>query len=224
MSKTTNQITTLENNNLTQAEIQKRLAPYTTLEIPNPLDLSFEEPKKYGNYTRIEKGENRLRILSEGIFGVEYWEETEETDQQTGKPKQKPVRRPIEEEAQLPTSESSRFIALFVWNYKAERVQIFPTTKRGIIKGLRYLIDNKSWGDPTKYDICITKTQTDPNKILTVEYNVTPVSMTDLDPEIAKEWQSSGFNRNDLLLMFEGLDPFECQRQAKEEENKAINN
>jgi hypothetical protein len=50
-----------------------------------------------------------------------------------------------------------------------------------------------------------------------VEYSVSPKPKTVLDPEIAKEWQESGFNRNALLLLFAGIDPFEYQRKAKEQ-------
>jgi len=215
--------TTLKNqppttNNLTNVkeEIQTLLAPYKALDIANPLDPNFEEPIRYGNYARIEEGDNRFRILSEGIFGIEYW--TEVTDPETGKTKNKPTRRPITEIPSLETIDWSYFYAFFVWSYKADKIQILPTAKRGVVKGLKTLINNSKWGDITQYDICITRRKTDPSDIKSVEYTVTPEPKVILDPEIAENWENSKFNRHALYMLFEGLDPFEYARMAKVQE------
>jgi hypothetical protein len=214
MSKINNQIATQDSRKI--IEIHEIVAPYQDLEIPNPLDPNFEEPKKYGDYVRLEEGNNSFRILSEGIIGCEYW--TEEFDQETKKIKKKPNRKPINEIPSLPTNEWNYFQAFFVWCYKANKIQILCTTKRGIAKGLKTLINNQKWGEITEYDICITRKQTDPNDIKSVEYTVNPEPPALLDPEINQQWQDSGFNRNALYLLFAGLDPFEYQRIIKEQE------
>lgn len=214
---------TLTNNNETitttsKDQIAFLLQDLKTLPIPDPLTSSFEEPKRYGNYTRLEEGQNILRILSEGIMGVEYW--TEETDEE-GRLRRKPIRQPLEQATSLTTTDWSYFYAFFVWNYKAQKIQIFSTAKRGIIKGLKSITKNPKWGQPTGYDICITKIQTDPSDIKSVEYTVTPEPKDILDPEIKQTWENSQFNRNALLLLFVGKDPFELRRQHQEDERKA---
>jgi hypothetical protein len=181
---------------------------------PNPLTPEFKEPAKYGDYTRIENGENTLRILSDGIVGCEYW--IEAFDQESGKMKNKPIRRPLEEATSLEVSEWSFFYAFFVWNYKAKKIQIFSTTKRGVIKGLRTLINNQKWGDVSTYDISITRTQTDPTDAKSVEYTVTPEPKAVLDPEIATKWEQLGVDRSSLFLLFEGLDPFTILREQEQ--------
>lgn len=201
-------------NNLTN--VKALLAPYTALDIANPLDPDFKEPPRYGDYTVIELGDNRLRILSEGIFGVEYW--TKITDPESRQVKNKPTRRPIAEIPTLETPDWSYFQAFFVWNYKARKIQIFSTTKRGIVKGLKKAINSEKWGDITKYDISIGKDQKNSNGAIRVEYSVTPEPPTVLDPEIAEKWKKSNFNHHALYMLFEGLDPFEYARMAKVEE------
>jgi hypothetical protein len=202
--------------------IKDLLAPYITLEIPNPLNPQFEEPKRYGDYTRLEDGDNVIRILSEGIIGCEYW--TEEFDQASGKSKRKPVRRPITEATTLDCLDWAYFHAFFVWNYKAKKLQILNTAKRGVIKGLKQLAKNAKWGDSTSYDINISRVQTNSTDPMSVEYSVTPEPKAVLDPEIAEKWEASGFTRNDLFLLFEGLDPFELQREARRQEQESIRN
>jgi hypothetical protein len=215
MSKINNQIATQDNSKKI-IEIHEVVAPYQGLEIPDPLDPQFEEPPRYRDYTRLQEGNNNFRILSEGVTGVEYWKE--EFDQETKKMRNKPIRKPISEATTLETPDWAYFQAFFVWNYTAKKIQILSTTKRGIINGLKTLINNQSWGDITQYDICITRRQTDPSKPLSVEYTVNPVPPALLDPEISQQWQDSGFNRNALYLLFAGLDPFEYQRTIKEQE------
>jgi hypothetical protein len=205
-------------NNLTNVkeEIQTLLAPYKALDIANPLDPDFEEPKRYSDYAQIEIGDNRFRVLSEGIFGVEYWTET--LDRKTRKNKKKPIRRPIAEIPALETDDWSYFYAFFVWNYTAQKIQILCTSKRGIVNGLKWSIDNPNWGDITQYDICISKDLKNPKDPKSAEYKVTPKSLTVLDREIAEKWQNSNFNRHALYMLFEGLDPFEYARMAKVQE------
>jgi hypothetical protein len=199
-----------------QLEINRHLQPYQDLAIPNPLSADFTEPVRYGDYTKLEEGENTLRILSEGVIGCEYW--TKVFDPETNSLNNKPVRRPVEEATTLDTLEWSYFYAFFVWNYKAQKIQIFSTSKRGVIKGLLQLSKNPKWGILTEFDICINKIKTSLTDIMSVEYSVTPEPKTVLSEEIINKWQASGFNRNALLLLFAGQDPFEYQRKLKEQQ------
>lgn len=210
MSKNQQPTQTIASTSL-EAQLQNIISRYPAQDVPNPLNPDFEEPKRYKPYTQIEEGDNSLRILSEGIFGVEYWSET--IDPESKKPKNKPTRRPPSEAGSLETDDWSYFYAFFVWNYKTKNIEIFNTAKRGIVKGLRNIINNQKWGDITQYDICITRRQTDKGDPKSVEYSVTPEPKTVLDPKIAKQWEGSGFNRDYLFLLFDGLDPFEVRKQ-----------
>ena len=177
----------------------------------NPLTYGFTEPKKYGDYTRIEEGDNIFRILSGGIFGVEYW--SEEIDANTKQIKKKPNRHLVSEATSLPTLDWSYFYAFYVWSYKANKVQMMVTTKRGILTGLRTIIDNQKWGNPIDFDICISKRLKDPSDVKSAEYRVTPEPKTILDGEILEKWQNSKLTLESLNLLYTNLCPFEELRK-----------
>jgi hypothetical protein len=88
-------------------------------------------------------------------------------------------------------------------------VQILTTTKRGIINGIKNLINKPKWGEITDYDIIITKTLKTPNDPKSAEYSVTPEPKTLLEAEINQKWEQSKQNYKYLTLLYQGLDPFE---------------
>ena len=185
-----------------------------TTNLTNPFTIGFTEPIKYGDYFKIEEGDNLVRVLTPAIIGVEWW--TEEVDKESGKIKKRPNRLPLGLAlSECPVLDWSYFNACYVWNYKAGKVQILSTTKRGIINGLKNLINKPKWGDVMDYDINITKTLKNPNDPKSAEYSVTPEPKGFLEGHIVSKWEESNLSYQSLGLLFEGLDPFEETRQAK---------
>ena len=185
-----------------------------TTNLINPFEIGFTEPIKYSDYFKIEEGDNLVRVLTPAIFGVEWW--TEEVDKESGKIKKRPNRLPLGLAlSECPVLDWSYFNACYVWNYKANKVQIMTTTKRGIINGLKNLINKPKWGDLEDYDINITKTLKNPNDPKSAEYSVTPEPKGFLEGHIVSKWEESNLSYQSLGLLFEGLDPFEETRQAK---------
>ncbi len=118
------------------------------------LPKNYEAPKSEGNYFKFKKGENTFRILSPAVVGWEYWT----TDN-------KPVRA-LEAWEEVPADakrgENGRFQkhfwAFIVWNYEAQKAQIMEITQTTIQNAIGAYVDNRKWGDPTKYDLVITAT------------------------------------------------------------------
>lgn len=181
----------------------------------NPFSVGFSEPIKYGDYLKIEEGDNIIRVLTPAIFGVEWW--TEEIDKESGKIKRKPNRLPLELAlSDCPVLDWSYFNACYVWNYKANKVQILSTTKRGIINGIKNLINKPKWGDVLDYDLNITKTLKNPNDPKSAEYTVTPEPKATIEKEIIEKWQLSKQQYEYLTLLYAGLDPFEKVRAGED--------
>jgi len=123
----------------------------------------MEKPKSSGtDYTRLEVGENRLRIVSEVISGWECWSGEEGS--------RKPIRQQYGFKAsQLddlkvtdndgnPSKDQKQFYACIVWNYGSEQFECW-TPKQASIKNALYALDqDEAWGDPTQYDVIITRT------------------------------------------------------------------
>lgn len=219
--------TTKEIVNVTVVEENEKINPlakYQDTQIDDPLTPEYEEPQRYGDYFRVEKGSNSIRVLSSAIVGCEYWIEQRSED---GTKKMKPIRRPSNEANNLDAAgiEWDYFHAFFIWNYKAHRVQLFSTTKRGIIKGIKKVVQNPKWGKPFSYDLCIDKTQKDTSDNFSVEYSVTPEpieSNQELEKDIKNKWEYWNFDRQTLFMLFEGLDPFEVRREQLKQAKEAM--
>jgi hypothetical protein len=210
--------------NLDNNKVQTREAVEITTKVPkyeylnniiNPFSVGFSEPIKFGDYLKIEEGDNLVRILTPAIIGIEWW--TEELDKESGKIKKRPNRLPLDLAlSDCPVIDWSYFNACYVWNYKAQKVQILSTTKRGIINGIKNLINKPKWGEITDYDINITKTLKTPNDPKSAEYSVTPEPKTMLEDEVLTKWQQSSQCYEYLTLLYQGLDPFEKLRAGED--------
>ncbi len=87
----------------------------------NFLPKNYQAPNASNKYMKLEKGENKIRILSQPILGWEDW--TLE---------QKPVRFRFDKKpaksinAEKPVK---HFWAFIVWNYIDEKIQILQITQ-----------------------------------------------------------------------------------------------
>lgn len=159
----------------------------------NFLPEGYEVPSKDNGYMKLEQGENRFRILSKALLGVEIW--TAE---------RKPVRfRPEEKFEMKPeyTGSPKHFWAFVVWNYQKNQIQILEITQKTIMNAISNLSRNSKWGSPFDYDITIVRT----GDGMETEYSITPDPKEPLDPAIKKEFESLKIN---LEALYESGDPF----------------
>lgn len=115
-------------------------------------------PKGSNRYFKFVDGPNRIRILSTPTIGWEYWN----TD-----PKPKSIRflGKTPPEVKLsdikPDQNGKRTLKHFwvfsVWDYSDDTLKIASITQKTVIEALYGLIKDKGWGDPTGYDITITR-------------------------------------------------------------------
>lgn len=140
--------------------------------------------------------------MSEPILGWRFWETDEEG-------KRKPIRIPMDKPLILgpnADAESTRhFWAFIVWNYKTNSIQIMEITQKGIQKSITALSKDEDWGEPTEYDITITKS----GQMLETEYSVMPNK-----PKVLTDEQKKVFSSKKIRLeaLYEGADPFETER------------
>ncbi len=163
------------------------------------LDNISEEPVKAGKYVRLQDGENRLRLLGGGddgllIFGKEGW---------TGGDDSKQVHR-WDLKAQAPkldfNDDPKVFMAVPVWNYQVEAIQIWNITQATIRAKIRELANDPEWGDPRNYDIKVKK---EGEQMLT-KYEVTPCKEKELTDEVKQKLASTTI---DTKALFDGGDP-----------------
>ncbi|RMD71464.1 MAG: hypothetical protein D6822_02845 [Cyanobacteria bacterium J149] len=156
-----------------------------------------------GSYMKLRKGENKFRILGEGIAGFEWWVVDSEG-------KRRPMRARLTErpkDSELPLDENGEktklkiFLALPVWNYAENQVQILEITQTSIRKALAALEADSDWGDPTQYDLKIVKE----GEGRETTYSVAPTPHKKLDKNILEVYKNTTIN---LEALFDGDNPF----------------
>lgn len=144
------------------------------------------------SYLKLEKGENKLRIISKPVAGWIEWVD------------KVPHRFTLDEQPETTDEENppKKFLAMAVIDHEDGQVKIWEVTQKSIIKAIKALAENPDWGNPFTYDITVTKTGED----LKTKYVVTPSPKKPLAKELVKAAQARPCN---LLALFEGEDPWE---------------
>lgn len=192
------------------------------------LPADYKEPSTE-KFTKIEKGNNTLRILTPAVYGLEYW--TDEVDQEDpGKIKSVSHRVPLNTiipDSELRVNKWGRtdypkiFWAFAVYNIEKDAIQIFQTTTGSIRDGIRNLISNPKWGDPSTYNIVINKTGEDKD----TKYTVNAEPKEELPAEILERFEAKGIKMEAMLT---GENPFgnedEGEQITSEEVDQLMNN
>lgn len=172
------------------------------------LPEDYQAPNSSNNYFKIQQGENRIRILSQPVFGWEDWHD------------KKPVRYRMNEKPNKsfdPKKPIKHFWAFIVFNYREEQVQIMQVTQATIRKSLEALCRDKDWGAPFAYDIKITKS----GEGVDTEYTVNPVPHKPVDEYITKCFKEKPIN---LEALFDNSDPFSPLGERTEMGNVKFSN
>ena len=172
-------------------------------------------------YMKFLEGVNTFRILDKAIIGMEFWKTKEDG-------KRVPVRRKMNEpilkselEVNPKTGEpesAKHFWAMPVWNYKDKQIQILEITQKTLQKAITGYSENPKWGNPTQYDITVTKKGTGKE----TEYLIDHDPKEPIDKEILKQYKEMNIN---LDALYKGENPFaevdslekEIERMGEEE-------
>lgn len=156
------------------------------------LPEDYTAPRAVSFYTKLQEGENRIRILSKTILGWEDWYE------------KKPVRYGMNEKPAKsfdPKKPIKHFWAFVVFNYIENEIQIMQVTQATIRKSLESLCKDADWGAPFGYDIKIIKT----GEGVDTEYAVNPVPHKPVSQDVIDAFNQRPCNLNAL---FANSDPF----------------
>jgi hypothetical protein len=155
-----------------------------------------------GNYTKLEAGENTIRVMSSAIVGYVYWKQ----DDKAVRLRKEPLALP--EDIRVKDGKKDRvkhFWAFVVWNVEARKLQILELTQASIQTAIKAYVQNKKWGDPKGYDITISREGSG----LDTEYTVMANPHTPIDPEAVEAFEAANI---DLTALFDNGDPFAGER------------
>lgn len=121
-----------------------------------PKDYEFKEAGS--DFMKLEDGDNKFRILTDAVIGVEGWKDNKpfrrggpdasitpdevDIDQKYGKPK------------------INTFWAFYVYSYRDEKVMLLQINQKTIQKAIMGYANDADWGHPQEYDLTITRTDT----------------------------------------------------------------
>jgi len=145
------------------------------------------------NYMKFQQGANKFRILGSPILGYEWWEDTAEG--------RRPVR--VKMDGKIPSSHADdykHFWAMVVWNYSENRIQILEITQKSIMTSIKAITQGE-WGDPTEYDISVTRE----GNGMDTEYTTMPIKPSPVPSKATKSLKESPIN---LEALYSNEDPF----------------
>jgi len=175
-------------------------------------DLEMPPESEKGRYVnKFDDGDNKFRILGEPAIYREYFGEDNKPVRSEKKPSEDEVKRYCKEWKF--GKQVSYVRALPAWDYKAKQTVVLSLKKQALTKALRNLVHNEEFGDPTKYNITITKKWKD----LETEYSLVGWQIRELDQEIKDARAKSPI---DIWEMIVNWNPFVQVKEEKKSEPK----
>lgn len=144
----------------------------------------YELPKNNSGFTKFEKDKTtKIRVLPSGldqdaIIFFEYFDESGE--------KPKPIRslKPFNDMPWIKEWRKAKECwSMKVYNYETEQIEICTINQSSIKQVIMWFFADEDYGEPTKYDLKISKT----GEALETKYSVTPTPPKAFDMKLI-EW------------------------------------
>lgn len=156
------------------------------------LPENYETPQGGGLYMKFQNGENKFRILSKPVIGWMDWHE------------KKPIRYPYKQKPAAPSGDKplKHFWSMIVFDYFDKQIKILEITQATIQKAIETLAKDEDWGNPSSYDIKVTKSGVEKD----TEYKVNPSPKKPITEEQKKAALERPIN---LDALFKNADPLD---------------
>jgi hypothetical protein len=151
---------------------------------------------RYLNPAKITD-EVRVRFFGAGITGFEAWTVDNKPIRWETKPEELPSNIRQQEGYQT----IKRFIAGVVYDYSADDFKILQITQKTLMDQLFKFISDDDYGDPTSYDIKISKS----GEGKKTEYSLVAAPPKTVKAELQERFENF---KCDLPRLFDGEDPF----------------
>lgn len=155
-----------------------------------PKDIKI--PKSSSQFMRLQEGNNRLRFLSDIVYGWEGWFEGKPFRHEGSVCNIKPEQVDLNQNGK---PNINYFWAMVVWNYSEKKIQVLELTQKTIMSPLYEMEQNEDWGDLKNYDIQITKKKEGDK----TTYTTLGIPPKPLSKEIKKAYEESEVNLNKLF-------------------------
>lgn len=111
----------------------------------------YEAPTGGGGFTKLELGDNRMRILSSPLMLWLSWNDGKPTRIKFVSKDNKPAKGAGAKDR------VKHVWGLIIWNYKTEAIEVFELGSQEVIGALTTYAKDPDWGHPKNYDIVVNK-------------------------------------------------------------------
>ncbi len=116
-------------------------------------EVNEELDKKSSGFYELEEGQNEFRIVSDFAWGYKYnFKHNAE-----GAEKDYPFYKSDDPAVEANRSKLQLTCAMVVFDYKTKELKPFNIHQKNILNAIREYVNNPKYGEPTGYDIVITK-------------------------------------------------------------------
>lgn len=148
------------------------------------------------DFMKFEDGDNRIRIMSAPVIGWEGWKD------------QKPFHREgveknisddeVDNDDKFGTGKPkvAQFWAMVVWDYQNEKICVLQLKQKTIMKAIQEYSEDEEWGNPTGYDITITKKKEGEF----VKYSVKPSPAKAVKASIEEAFEEAAIDLQDVFF------------------------
>lgn len=116
-------------------------------------EVNEELDKKTSGFYELEEGQNEFRIVSAFAWGYKF----NFKNSAEGAEKDYPFYKTDDPEVEKNRSKLQLTASMVVYDYKTKELKPFNVHQKNILNAIREYVDNKNYGEPTGYDIIITK-------------------------------------------------------------------
>jgi hypothetical protein len=164
------------------------------------IDEIANESSSSGRYLNPSKltGEKRLRFFGEGITGYGAWTIDKKPIRWESKPSELPADLAPDLSGKISVK---RFLAGLVYDYEAGEFKILEITQRTLMDQLFKFMKDEDYGDPTTYDIKISKTGEGKD----TEYTLVAAPPKPVTKDMSESFEKVSCN---LKALFDGDDPW----------------
>jgi len=177
---------------------------------------NYEIPSSSSNFTKFEKGDTKIRILTSPVLGWVYW--TIEPNRPVRlamdkKPVVQPVNAKLDENGRF---RPRHFWLLKIWNYNTQQIEVCEITQKNIQGAIAAFSKESDYGHPNGYDIVINRV----GEGYETKYQVMPKVPKEVSAEIKQADKEVEVNLN---AVFTGDNPFEVSLVVEEKREIELN-
>ena len=180
----------------------------------------YTAPTGGGGFTKLNPGDNRMRILSSPLMLWVIWADKKVKRVSFLDANNRATAKPAKPDVEGATVKHGW--GLVIWNYETEAIEVFELDKQAIIAALTSYGKDPDWGHPKNYDIVIKKTGAG----MDTEYAFVAKPAKPVNDQIVEAFVANPIDLGQLLI--EGGNPFitnggeTASKEPEEQKSKVI--